>query len=101
MSDQLQAETRDAARIAAEKQIDRWPHTQGSIITGFVFGVESVRPNGTIDMTWITGTGALGDDDGLVHHRSVGIVRQIAAELDAMTVKTYVQWNGENGDDDS
>lgn len=76
---------------ACEEFIDQWDVTTGSIVTGFVVVIESVRPDGSQDCLWSTGTGAEpvpGREEGLMPWRVEGLVRKVLHDITDQNVVT-------------
>jgi hypothetical protein len=73
--------------------IDQWDWTAGSVITGWLTVIESVRPDGTVDLTWASGNGDDTEDDsgGLPPHRVDGMARHVSRDIEAMRIEAYVR----------
>jgi hypothetical protein len=73
--------------------IDQWDHTSGSVITGWLVAVESVRLDGYVDVEWAAGSGGPTEHDasGLPSHRIDGMARSVSRDIDAMRIEAYVK----------
>ncbi len=84
-------ERAELERIARQKMveacaawIDQWDWTAGSIVTGYVVIMETTRPDGEVDCTWATGSGADVsdlDDAPLVSWRVEGLARKVIRDI--------------------
>lgn len=99
---QLKDEARAMMVEACGKWIDQWDHTAGSIVTGFLVAVETVRPDGTQDVTWATGSGTdtEGNKGGLPSHRAYALARHVERELDAYMSNNLRARHSEMEEDD-
>jgi hypothetical protein len=90
-------QARELAHQAAGRHIDQWEHTAGSVVTGYVLITETVRPDGTPDLTWLTGNGMPTDDQqgGLAAWRISGMCHRIITEIDAATVRSIRHEGGD------
>lgn len=90
-------EARTLAHQAAGRHIDQWEHTAGSVVTGYVLIAETVRPDGTIDLTWLTGNGMPTDDQagGLAAWRVSGMCHRVIAEINAAIDRSVRHEGGE------
>jgi hypothetical protein len=81
----LADEGRTLAAQAAAKYIDQWEWTAGSVVTGYVLISETVRPDGTVDLTWFTGNGMPTEEQqgGLASWRIAGMCQRVIAEINA------------------
>lgn len=86
-------EARESLLAGCEKWIDQWDHTEGSVLTGWVVILETVRPDGTIDASWASGNGdRIGEDGGgLASHRVDALARQVSREIDAIEIRRYMR----------
>ena len=81
----LADEGRALAVQAAAKYIDQWEVTAGSVVTGYVLIAETVRPDGSPDLTWFTGNGMPADNQqgGLAAWRVTGMCQRVIGEINA------------------
>lgn len=70
------------------KWIDQWDWTAGSVVTGWVVVAETVRPDGTTDVTWTGGDGSAtaNDSGGIPIHRADALVRYAGRSIDTALV---------------
>lgn len=87
----IKDEARALLLSGCERWVDQWEHTEGSVLTGWLVIVETVRPGGSVDVTWATGNGMPTAEDlgGLPRHRADSLARQVSREIDAMEVERY------------
>lgn len=66
------------------KWVDQWDWVAGSAVTGWVVVVETMRPDGGLDVTWTQGDGSptANAGGGLAYHRADALVRHVSRSID-------------------
>lgn len=80
----LRMSARTKAAESAADWVHQWEICEGSIVTGYVLIVESVRPDGTQDCSWMTGSGGPPDEhnrERLSRWRVEGLAREVIRDI--------------------
>lgn len=91
--EQIRDEARDLVLRGAQTWIDSYERTRGGVVTGFVLIVESVDTDGDPSLVWASGNGLPTTDDGggLSRWRILGMVGDVAAQMQAIVTRWYMQ----------
>lgn len=90
-------QARALAHEAAARHIDQWEHTAGSVVTGYILITETVRLDGSPDLTWLTGNGMPTKEQqgGLAAWRVSGMCHRVIAEINAAIERSVRREGGE------